>query len=104
MIERWKNIPGAPGYSVSDQGRVQGPQVRTYGSTTPRGYKVVGVLSVTRTVHRLVAEAWVPNPGGRPNVHHIDGDKCNNRANNLQWVTQKEHATKHDWATVHKSK
>ena len=41
-------------------------------------------------VHRLVAEAFIPNKGDKPEVNHLDEDKSNNRSDNLAWVTHEE--------------
>ena len=43
-----------------------------------------------RYIHRLVAEAFIPNPTGKPNVNHLDCDLHNNAASNLEWCTQSE--------------
>lgn len=64
----------------------------------PGGYSVVspfvGGKTIYRQVHRLVAQAFIPNPGSLPVVNHIDGNRENNAIENLEWVTYQENANK----------
>lgn len=65
-----------------------------------RGYMRVSLAqfsnSVLILVHRIVALIWCDNKKNKPYVHHIDGDPSNNKADNLVWVTRKEHNAAHE--------
>lgn len=99
-VEEWREILGFPEYAVSSIGRVRksgGQLVRVYDS---QGYQNVGLGRVPARkivgIHRLVAQAFIPNPLGKPEVNHLDGDKRNNAVQNLEWSTHAEnmrHAT-----------
>lgn len=73
---------------------VKGRELNPY--TTANGYKMVSLgLNMSRKrscvfVHRLVASAFCDNPENRKIVHHKDGDKANNTAQNLEWSTKSE--------------
>ena len=62
----------------------------TAGSTFSNGYKVVTISYKRYSVHRLVAQTFIPNPENKPAVDHINRIRDDNRVENLRWATSKE--------------
>lgn len=105
MEEVWKDIDGYEGlYQVSNIGNVKSLKFN-HGNVEKliKPFNNGGYLRVTFRVnrkaknflvHRLVAAAFIENPEGKDSVNHIDGDKCNNCVDNLEWVTKSEN-TRH---------
>lgn len=113
MTEVWKQIPGYENkYEVSNLGNVRsvtrvvyqkdshgGMMEKRYAgkpvaqTDNGNGYMIVSLSNFGRKnhyVHRLVAEAFVANPSGFPVVNHLDYDRTNNSASNLEWTTAAE--------------
>lgn len=88
---RWQRVDGWSGYEVSDCGQIRSRRGVMRPFKNDKGYLVVRLSDGTRRkmarVHRLVAVAFVPNPNGFPEVNHLDGDKANPSASNLEWTT-----------------
>lgn len=116
--EVWRDITGYEGkYQVSNFGRVRSLPVKSRTkyfsgnvlslSTDRIGYLVVGLSRKTYKVHRLVANAFIENPNACPCVNHIDENKKNNRADNLEWCTHKQnnnHGTRNKRISQNKGK
>jgi len=108
MDEEWKDIPGFEGfYQVSNFGRLKSFKEIKTGRVLSNKNKNGGyfsvVLSITRgavrytRMHRLVAEAFIQNPNGLPEVNHKDCNRQNDHIDNLEWVSKKQniaHAVK----------
>lgn len=104
----WKVIKNYPNYEVSIFGDVR--NIKT-GRILKLQNHNVGYKSVmlgaknSKTVHRLVAETFIPNPENLPTVNHINGDKTDNRVENLEWCTHKNnslHAVRNDLVSCNK--
>lgn len=104
--EIWRGVAGYEGlYQVSNFGRVKsfhkGERILK-PNQLEQGYLLVRLYHSGESryvlVHRLVAEAFIPNPGGKPEVNHINGDKTDNHVENLEWATRTENV-QHAFAT-----
>jgi hypothetical protein len=105
-MANWKSVVGYEDlYEVSDEGEVKSlirDHIDSDGRVSAKilkqnngtsGYKIVALAKErtykTKMVHRLVAAAWLPNPSELPCVNHLNGNKEDNRTQNLEWCTYK---------------
>lgn len=117
-MEEWRRIEDYPNYIVSNRGKVKCIAKRVNASDCVKkvdylltqhkdkcGYLKVGLSNNKGrkfcSVHRLVATAFIPNVNNKPQVNHIDGDKTNNNASNLEWCTASENC-KHSYIYLHR--
>ena len=109
LEEIWKSIKGYEGlYEISNFGRVKSmPKLRMKKEKIMKPSNRGGYLRISLSkdgisksfyIHRLVAESFIPNLDGKKEVNHIDGNKKNNNASNLEWSTRSENM-KHAFKT-----
>ena len=118
-MEEWRDIEGYEGvYQVSNEGRVKSLERDVVKEWKGKPYishlkeKILeleeydkyGHLRITpckngileyKTIHQLVAKAFIPNPNGYTDVHHKDHNPSNNRVENLQWISKEDHYKEH---------
>ena len=88
----WKKIKGHENYSVSDTGLIRNNNTGRIRKGIPNYHGYLRVLLDQKQIriHRAVALAFLPNPLNKPQVNHKNGDKTDNRVENLEWVTDEE--------------
>lgn len=106
----WKDVVGYKGvYQVSNLGEVKrvskNKLLTPYVGAKSKGYMYVKLcmngVRCKKALHRIVAEAFIPNPLDKPEVNHIDGNKSNNCVTNLEWVTRSENE-QHSYSVLNK--
>jgi hypothetical protein len=104
--ELWRSIPAHPDYEVSSAGRIRritaGSNSTFIGKIRKLNPTWMGYLQITlrfsgepkrfktHYVHRLVANAFLDTPASRSEINHVNGDKTDNRASNLEWCSRSE--------------
>ncbi len=97
-MEIYKVIEDFENYEVSNLGNVRNKQTKKIlkPCDSKKGYKLLSLSKngkwCTKQVHRIVAQAFIPNPHNKPIVDHKDNDRTNNKVENLRWCSSEENS------------
>lgn len=99
--EEWKTVKDFPRYEVSFDGKIRFKKTKAICATSINnsGYEIMIFYKglgkrVCKPVHRVVAEAFIPNPENYSDVDHINTNKLDNSASNLQWLSHQDNCRK----------
>lgn len=103
----WKKVSRNDNYSINKQGQVRNDNtghIKSAHVNAHNDYLIVDLWKDNKAekvpIHRLVAEAFIPNPENKLTVDHIDGDRQNNAIENLRWATYGEQNSRFDTSGV----
>lgn len=103
MCEMWRDVIDNENYIVSNTGRIRrkGTSIDKSLRISKDGYHITHLyhdgIRQCKRVHRVVAEAFIDNPQNKSEVNHKNGNKLDNRVENLEWNTSQENV-RHAWA------
>lgn len=107
----WVKIKQNPNYSINEFGEVRNDltgKIKTPFINKKNGYLTVDLWSDNKakkyTIHRLLAETFIPNPENKPTVDHKDGNRSNNSLENLRWATYDEQNSRFETIGVRSQK
>jgi len=88
----WKDIPGFPSYEAHPEGEIRNKKNKRIfnNESKQHKYKYVMLNKKSVFVHRIIALTFHPNPLNLPEVNHIDNNRRNNRADNLEWISHSD--------------
>lgn len=103
----WKKIKRNNNYSINETGEVRNDKtghIKQPFTNKQNGYLIVDLYKNNKSekvpIHRLVAEAFIPNPENKLTVDHIDGNRKNNSIDNLRWATYSENNSRFETTGV----